>query len=129
MRKKLEVTAHEMLMLREQGYSNKEIAEQLECSYATVFNYIGKQGVRKQRTAEKPCSPPVSKPSVEIISQTISIDGYLFNIDHKGKSVDVATGDDSYIRVRVEDLDRFVTAFETARQFAYEGVRGNGNKQ
>ena len=49
MRKRLseEVTREEMLRLREQGYSNTEIAEQLECCYPTVIKYIGKSGIRR----------------------------------------------------------------------------------
>ena len=44
-RRKLEVTAAEMLRLREHPYclSNAEIAKQLDISYQTVLKYIGKQ--------------------------------------------------------------------------------------
>lgn len=38
-----EVSISEMRALREQGASNKEIAESLDVSYATVYTYIGKQ--------------------------------------------------------------------------------------
>ncbi len=49
MRRKMseEITKSEMLSLREKGYSNSEIAEQLECCYATVLRYIGKSGMRR----------------------------------------------------------------------------------
>lgn len=54
-RRKLEVTAAEMLKLREHPYclSNAEIARQLDISYQTVLKYIGKQNVREMpKTAE-----------------------------------------------------------------------------
>ena len=54
-RRRLEVTAAEMLKLREHPYclSNAEIARQLDISYQTVLKYIGKQNVREMpKTAE-----------------------------------------------------------------------------
>lgn len=44
MRRKLDVTASDMLALREQGLSNHDIAASLDISIATVRRYIGKQG-------------------------------------------------------------------------------------
>lgn len=44
MRKKCDVTASEMLEMRNQGLSNKDIANCLDISHATVLKYIGKQG-------------------------------------------------------------------------------------
>ena len=38
------VSRNEMLELRKQGLSNKDIANVLEISTATVFRYIGAQG-------------------------------------------------------------------------------------
>ena len=48
-RRKLEVTAAEMLRLREHPYclSNAQIAKQLDVSYQTVLKYIGKQNARE----------------------------------------------------------------------------------
>ena len=42
-RKRVNVTASEMMELREQGYSNHDIAAMLEISQNTVYRYIGKQ--------------------------------------------------------------------------------------
>lgn len=55
MRRKMsdEVTRDEMLSLRKRGYSNTEIAEQLECCYATVLRYIGKCGIRRNPRREE----------------------------------------------------------------------------
>lgn len=49
--KKLEVTASEMLELRQEGLSNADIAALLDISVPTVFKYIGKQGCRMERLA------------------------------------------------------------------------------
>lgn len=43
MRRKIYVTASDMLQLREQGLNNHDIAKSLDISYATVVRYIGKQ--------------------------------------------------------------------------------------
>ena len=40
---KIDVSVSEMLKLREDGYSNKDIAQMLEISLPTVYKYIGKQ--------------------------------------------------------------------------------------
>ena len=44
MAKRIGISASEMLQLREQGYSNADIANLLEISRATVQKYIGSQG-------------------------------------------------------------------------------------
>ena len=49
--KKIGVTATEMLRLREQGLSNKDIANLLEISDLTVRRYIGPQGKRMEHMA------------------------------------------------------------------------------
>lgn len=42
-----DITPREMMELRRDGFSNKEIAEKLGCCYATVLRYIGAE--RKQQ--------------------------------------------------------------------------------
>lgn len=49
--KKCEVSASEMMEMRREGLSNKDIAELLEISVMTVRNYIGNQGGRMERLA------------------------------------------------------------------------------
>jgi transposase len=44
MKRKLQITASEMLEMRKQGMSNHDIAKSLDISYPTVLRYIGKQG-------------------------------------------------------------------------------------
>lgn len=51
MRRKIDVTAGEMLELREQGLSNHDIARCLDISEQTVRRYIGKQDGHMERLA------------------------------------------------------------------------------
>lgn len=46
--RKIYVTASEMLKMREEGMSNRDIANSLDISYGTVVKYIGKQGGRME---------------------------------------------------------------------------------
>lgn len=61
MRKKCDVTASEMLEMRNQGLSNKDIANCLDISYATVLKYIGKQDGRMENLAAFADTPPKRK--------------------------------------------------------------------
>ena len=51
MAKRIGVSRSEMLHMREQGLSNRDIADCLDISYATVVRYIGPQGGRMERLA------------------------------------------------------------------------------
>lgn len=64
------VSKSEMLELRKQGYSNKDIANLLEISAATVFRYIGGQGCRMESMAAFKETPkaqetPVATPEIK----------------------------------------------------------------
>lgn len=61
MRRKLDVTASDMLALREQGLSNHDISASLDISIATVRRYIGKQGGHMEGLAAFKESPPPRK--------------------------------------------------------------------
>lgn len=82
MKRKLQITASEMLEMRKQGMSNHDIAKSLDISYPTVLRYIGKQGGHmegleafkdapspKKEEAKKEVKPVIPKyepkPSVE----------------------------------------------------------------
>ena len=51
MRRKIDVTVGEILTLREQGLSNRDIARSLDISVQTVRRYIGKQDGRMENLA------------------------------------------------------------------------------
>ena len=58
MSRKIGVTVGEMMQLREQGLSNKDIAHVLEISVASVQRYIGPQGKRMESLAAFKNSKP-----------------------------------------------------------------------
>lgn len=51
MARKIGVSKSEMLRMREEGLSNRDIAKLLEVHPATVYNWIGKQGGRMDNLA------------------------------------------------------------------------------
>ena len=61
MRRKIDVTAGEMLELREQGLSNHDIAKSLDISEQTVRRYIGNQNRHMERLAAFADTPPQRK--------------------------------------------------------------------
>lgn len=68
MRKKLshEISVSEMLTMRQEGLTNKQIAERLDVSVSTVYQYIGRrsEAVKHAAVQGKPCPipTPVSSP-------------------------------------------------------------------
>lgn len=64
MRRKINVSRSEMLQLREQGLSNRDIAGLLDVSVATVIRYIGTQGRRMDSLAA--FTPPKMKQEEQI---------------------------------------------------------------
>lgn len=105
MAKKIEVSRSEMLQMREQGLSNKDIANVLEISVATVFRYIGAQGGRMENLAafNEPKSEKVETPkeeqkpapkavdSLEMVYEIVkSADGtYRAEVDYESKCVSI----------------------------------------
>lgn len=67
MAKRVGVSKSEMLHMREQGLSNRDIADCLEISYATVLRYIGAQGGHMESLAafDKPKTEKVDTPKEE----------------------------------------------------------------
>lgn len=61
MRRKIYVTAEEMLELRRQGLSNHDIAKSLDISIQTVRRYIGKQDGHMEGLAAFKDTPPRKK--------------------------------------------------------------------
>lgn len=103
MARKIGVTKSEMLQMREQGLSNKDIAKCLDIHVATVYAYIGKQGGRMESLAafeeqkpeklelpkaeEKPS--PRAVDSLEMVYEILkSADGtYRAEVDYETKEV------------------------------------------
>lgn len=122
MKPKLELTVSEMMQLRNDGYSNKDIARILDISVATVYNYIGKQGCRipsatasfisKPKTETPPLPQP---PKVTVVSRVVSIDGYLFELSHLSSGMSVTFADGQL--VKIDDVDRFANAYLMAKDY------------
>lgn len=99
------VTASEMMALREQGYSNKDIANLLEISELTVRRYIGPQGKRMESLAafkdnkpKKEEIPEIETPEIkravdQIVVYTERLSSksgnVLADVDHVTKTVSV----------------------------------------
>lgn len=64
---KIGVSKSEMLQMREQGLSNRDIAKLLEIHVATVYNHIGPQGGRMDNLAafDEPKPKEVETPKEE----------------------------------------------------------------
>ena len=105
MAKRIGVSKSEMLQLREQGFSNKDIANLLEISYATVCRYIGPQGGRMESLAafDEPKEKKLEQPeeerkpapraidSLEMVYEIVkSADGtYRAELDYENKCVSI----------------------------------------
>lgn len=118
--KKLEVSASEMMALRNEGYSNRDIANLLEISDLTVRRYIGPQGKRMESMAafktEKPKAPePVATPEIkravdEIVVRTEKLSSKngntLADVDYMCHTVSLDVGTLSFDEL--EDFAVFV---------------------
>lgn len=76
MARKLGISKSEMLQMREQGLSNRDIAKCLDIHVSTVFNYIGKQGKHMDNLAafDEPKKEKVETPTVETKTYPKAVD-------------------------------------------------------
>lgn len=117
MRKRLEVTASEMLELRRQGYDNKQIAEQLEVSYVTVWRYIGKSDVERGNIIceKSQIEPEKKEPKVVVLSETIAVNSFIFR--KEGGLLSVMTGGEGqYLMIPVDKAEEFSEAWIAAKK-------------
>lgn len=105
MARDLGISKSEMLRMREQGLSNRDIAKCLDVHVATVYNYIGKQGCRmdnlaafdepKHEKVETPTEEPKAAPkaidSLEMVYEVVkSADGsFRAEVDYENRCVSV----------------------------------------
>lgn len=105
MASKIGVSKSEMLRMRAEGLSNKDIAKLLEIHPATVYNHIGPQGGRMENLAafneQKPeklevpkgeqKASPKAVDSLEMVYEVVkSADGtYRAELDYESKCVSV----------------------------------------
>lgn len=110
-----------MLQLREEGYTNKEIAEQMDISYQTVLKYIGAQpgNVPRKRvehdvpheTAE--IAPP---PCLAVTGKNVTLKGELasYIVDGCCGTILVSMGDSTML-LDFEDLDKIMNELSAIR--------------
>lgn len=133
--KRLDISASDMLTLREQGFSNKDISNMLDLPLSTVYRYIGGQERRMesitshmdQKPKAVPTPPPPPPPKhteahhIKIINQTVGVDGYCFLINHGNKSVTVSLpGQDSTINLAAGEIEKFSAALLAVQKFIDE---------
>lgn len=74
MRKKLshEISISEMLTMRQEGLTNKQIADRLDIAVSTVYQYIGKRSAAVMNAAVqgKPCPVTFSPPNNDSAPET-----------------------------------------------------------
>ena len=113
------VTKSEMLELRKQGLSNKDIANVLEISEPTVYRYIGGQGKRmesmaafkEKKTEEIPVEPKEIKRAVdEVVVRTERLSSKngntIADVDYMYHTVEMDVGTLSFDEL--EDFAVFV---------------------
>lgn len=122
MKRKIELSVSELMQLRNDGYSNKDIARILDISIQTVYNYIGKQGCHiPSATASFVSRPemvveaPPAKPEITVVSRVVSIDGYLFELPSLSSGMSVTFADGQLMKI--DDVDGFIKALEMARDY------------
>ena len=100
-----DISKGEMLRMRAEGLSNRDIAKCLDIHYATVYNYIGPQGGRmdnlaafdepKPKKVETPKEDPKTAPravdSLEMVYEVVkSADGsFRAELDYECESVSI----------------------------------------
>lgn len=119
MRPKLEISVSEMRELRNQGYSNTDIARILDISVGSVYNYIGSQKCRMESViaTEKENSTPPQTPQITVVSRVVSIDGYLFEISDLNNTISVSCADGQSMTVKQDDLERLLSALFMAQGY------------
>ena len=101
--RQLDITPSEMMELRNQGYSNKDIANMLDISAMTVRRYIGNQnrhmdsltafeGKPKERATMASAEPPIPPYEPKVTSAKYAIcDEIGVEIDHVGETLCIET--------------------------------------
>ena len=122
MRRKIDVTAAEMLQLREQGMSNHDIAASLDISVATVRRYIGSQGGHmdgyaafkntptRKKTEAKEDAPVIPKYNPKPSKEEYVIFDYSIELNNDDRLVTVsaASGDIIFAYEDIPDLVQFL---------------------
>lgn len=129
-----EISINEMLEMRAQGMSNKDIARALEISYVSVLRHIGKQPERMESIAAlepvkvkeaEPTPPPAptAPPFFKVTNEQLYAGDFFVHLDYKAKQVDIIS---EHCCVEVTGYDKLVRLMEVISnvlaRVAKEGV-------
>ena len=117
MAKKLGISRSEMLRMREQGMSNRDIAKCLEIHVATVYNHIGPQGGAMENMAafDEPKAKAVETPKETAKAVPRAVDSL--------KSVyEVLASADGEFRAEVDWENKCVSVFDCTVSFEQLGA-------
>ena len=117
--RRLELSTSELLEMRKQGMSNKEIAKCLDISPQTVHNRIGGQGKRNGKATGVSKLPPAEKEAeVMIVTQNVMINGYGFEISHVGGFVSIAPpGNTEWVMsLDTKNIDDLIAALKAVKK-------------
>lgn len=120
MKRKLQITASEMLEMRKQGMSNHDIAKSLDISYPTVLRYIGKQGghmegldafkdapAPKKEEAKEEVKPVIPKYEPKAVEEIYMVGEYRVVLDNESRVFIIDDG--IYFRYeQIPDLVQFL---------------------
>lgn len=112
--RKLELNVGELLEMRKQGMTNKEIAKSLDISPTTVFSRIGSQGRNSTRVEGVSRLPKKEvAPKLMYIEQTVAVNGYVFMINHCEKTIRfTASGGEELMKIKADEINDLVTALK-----------------
>ena len=114
-----DVTPTEMMELRNQGMTNKEIAQSLDCCYKTVLKMIGKQPpeLRSEYVSRAPVSKAASlpKPRAEEVQEDIPaallVEDRIISLIGQAGSYTVSTTD-KLISASLKDVANLSISFD-----------------
>ena len=110
------VSVQEMLTMRERGMTNRQIAESLECCYATVLQYIGKQpaGLRAEYGEYAHKKEEVETERPPVLTKISCIETYLgednkYRVDKDFGRVTVTRTSDGDMTFDKSKLEKYIT--------------------
>lgn len=115
-----DISVNEMLEMRKQGMSNKDIARSLGVHYSTVLAHIGKQGCRMESIAAlepvkakepevvTPPAPP-APPFFKVGKERLVAGEFTVHLDYEARQVDIHS---EAVHVKVTGYDKLVGLME-----------------
>lgn len=133
MYQKICVTPSEMLRMREDGMSNRDIAKSLDISYQTVLRYIGKQGRHMESLAGFRDAPVNKKEAKEMatvmpkynpkpVKEVFAIEGEKITLNSHDKILQIDGMCNSATAIPYKDLPKILEFLEWAMRERIGGV-------